>query len=318
MEGDETHDGDEIPMSGEIESPDGLHVPAGFRSGYVALVGAPNVGKSTLMNQILAQKLAIVTPKPQTTRRRTLGILTSKDYQVVLLDTPGMMEPKYGLHEAMLREAIESLRDADVILYMVEGEANPHVIPEVASAQAKKVLVLNKVDRVSDKRKLLPLLAGYGEMSIFDAIVPLSALTGEGLPDLLEEMVRLLPEGPPFYPPDQIAEQSERFFVAEIVREKVFELYEQEVPYSTEVIVHEFHERAGAKDFIEAWIYVETQSQKKIVIGKGGSAVRTLGEAARQAVEEFLDREVFLSLRVRLLPKWRKREDALRKLGYKT
>ncbi len=301
---------------GDDESVVPQHTP-GFRAGYVALIGRPNVGKSTLMNRFLKERLAIVTAKPQTTRRKTLGILNSSEYQIVLLDTPGIMEPRYDLHEAMVREATDALNQADIVVFLADASAPAEVLPAVAASTAPRILALNKVDRIGDKGALLPLLGEYGALADFQAIVPISALSGEGVDKLLSELVSRLPEAPPFYPPDQIAEQPERFFVAEIVRERIFELYDQEIPYSTEVIVDTFQERKKAKDFIEAVVYVESDSQKAILIGKGGRAIRVLGEDAREAVESFLGREVFLSLRVKRMPKWRKKAGALKKLGYR-
>jgi GTP-binding protein Era len=293
--------------------------PAGRieRAGYVALAGEPNVGKSTLMNRFLEQRIAIVTAKPQTTRRRTLGVLTRDRYQMVLLDTPGLMDARYDLHRAMLREATDALRDADVVTLLVEPDTRSEVPAPIAAAPGKKVLAVNKIDTIASRDQLLPVLTRYAEMRIFDELVPISALTGEGVDELLGTLAALLPSGDAFYPPEQIADQPERFFVAEIIRERLFELYEREVPYSSEVVIAEFKERSGAKDFIEAWIYVETESQKKIVVGKKGRAIRALGEEARQAVESFLERPVYLSLRVRVLPRWRRREGALRRLGYR-
>ncbi|MEZ4650319.1 MAG: GTPase Era [Candidatus Eisenbacteria bacterium] len=291
--------------------------PEGFRSGYVAFVGRPNVGKSTLMNCFLEQRIAIVTPKPQTTRRKTLGILNTDAYQVVMLDTPGIMEPKYALHEAMIDEAMSAFEDADVIVYLAEATRAPEILPALEKTQKPRLLALNKVDRVPQKNELLPVLEGYSETGLFDEILPICALSGDGVADLLQAILSRLPEAPPLYPREQVSEQPERFFVAEIVRERIFRRYEQEVPYSTEVLVTRFDERGTHKDFIEATIFVEADSQKAIVIGKRGLAIKELGEDARDAIEAFLGREVFLSLRVKTMPKWRKKAAALRKLGYK-
>ena len=291
--------------------------PPGFRTGYVALVGRPNVGKSTLMNRFLDERIAIVTAKPQTTRRKTLGILNTDHYQVVLLDTPGIMEPKYALHKAMLHEAMSALDDADVVVFLVDASRPTEILPSIVKIRAPRLLALNKVDRVTKKSELIPILDGYGQSGLFDEIFPISALRGDGVDGLLEGILARIPEGPPFYPPEQISEQPERFFVAELVREWIFRLYEQEVPYSTEVIVTQFDERPRGKDFVEATIFVETDSQKAILIGKKGLAIKELGEAARAAIEEFLGRAVFLSLKVKTMPKWRKKADSLRKLGYK-
>jgi GTP-binding protein Era len=291
-------------------------VPPGFRCGFVAIVGEPNVGKSTLTNRLLRERLSIVTDKPQTTRRKTLGILNAEGYQAVLLDTPGLMAPRYELHQAMLREAREALVDADVILFLVEPDSRVDVPAAVRESGGRRLLVLNKVDLVTRKDDLLPILTAWNDTGFFEELVPISALEGHGTGALLDLIVPRLPEGPPFYPPDELAVQPERFFVGEIIRERIFERFEMEIPYATEVTVEEFHERPGAKDYIEAWIHVEQESQKAILIGADGAAIRGLGEEARGMIEEFLGRPVYLSLRVRVTPKWRKRPDALRRFGY--
>lgn len=292
-------------------------VPPGFRCGFVAIVGEPNVGKSTLTNRLLRERLSIVTDKPQTTRRKTLGILNAEGYQAVLLDTPGLMAPRYELHQAMLREAREALVDADVILFLVEPDTRVEVPAAVRESGGRRFLVLNKVDLVTRKDDLLPILTAWNDTGFFEELVPISALEGHGTTALLDLIVPLLPLGPPFYPVDELATQPERFFVGEIIRERIFERFEKEIPYATEVTVEEFHERPGAKDYIEAWIHVEQQSQKAILIGADGAAIRGLGEEARGMIEEFLGRPVYLSLRVRVTPKWRKRPDALRRFGYR-
>ena len=270
------------------------------------------------MNRFLEQRLAIVTPKPQTTRRRTLGILSDDEFQMVLLDTPGLMDPSYRLHHAMLREAEEALKDADLIVYLTDPSHKPMVIDAVEKARAPKVLAINKTDRLRRKEELLPLLTAYHQLGIFEELVPISALHGDCVDELGGVLRERLPEGPPLYPPDQIAEQSERFFVAELVRERLFALFEKEVPYSTEVEIQEFKERSTGKDYIEALVFVESESQKRILIGKHGQAIKALGEEARIAIEEFLGREVFLELRVRVLEKWRTKDAALRRFGYRT
>jgi GTPase len=291
-------------------------VPPGFRCGFVAIVGEPNVGKSTLTNRLLRERLSIVTAKPQTTRRKTLGILNGDGYQAVLLDTPGLMAPRYELHEAMLREAREALVDADVILFLVEPETHVDVPAAVREAGGRRLLVLNKVDLVTRKDDLLPILTAWNDTGLFEELVPISALEGHGTVALLDLVLPRLPVAPPFYPLDELAAQPERFFVGEIIRERIFERFEMEIPYATEVTVEEFHERPGAKDYIEAWVHVEHESQKAILIGADGAAIRGLGEEARGMIEEFLGRPVYLSLRVRVTPKWRKRADALRRFGY--
>jgi GTP-binding protein Era len=301
-------------MTSSGDPPAGAADP--FRCGYVALVGAPNVGKSTLMNRLLEERLAIVTAKPQTTRRRTLGILNLPQVQAVLLDTPGLLEPGYDLQQAMLREALSAVEDSDVLLFLVEPESPVRVPDPVRERSVPRILALNKVDRVAAKETLIPQLSAWSETGLFEALIPISALAGDGVAELLAEVTARLPLGPPLYPPDQLAAQPERFFVAEIVRERIFERFQKEVPYAAEVAIEEFRERPGARDYIEALIHVEHESQKAILIGRGGAAIKGLGEEAREHVERFLGRPVFLSLRVKVSPKWRRRADALRRFGY--
>lgn len=293
----------------------------GFRSGYVALAGAPNAGKSTLMNRLVRCRLAIVSPKPQTTRRRTLGILTGESYQAILLDTPGIVDPRYPLQEAMMRTVGQVLADADVVCFLCDAQqTRPErlQIPErVAAFGGPRVAALNKIDLVRPRDLLLPLLDALGAAGLFDEIVPISALEGEGVDTLLDLLVRRLPEGPPFYPADQLTEQPERFFVSELIREQVYTRFAQEIPYAVEVEVTDFRERPGGKEFIEAVLYVEQESQKGILVGRGGHAIRGIGAAAREAIEQFLGRPVYLELRVKELPRWRRDRRALRRLGYR-
>lgn len=288
-----------------------------YRSGYVVICGYPNAGKSTLMNQILDFKLAIVTAKPQTTRRRTLGILTRPDAQVIFLDTPGILEPSYDLQAAMMKQVEQGLADADLVLYLADATA-PRMAPGVAEVSAKKpvLVVLNKADRLGTPDDALPIIESLGGQGRFAGFRSASALTGAGVPELIEQVVSLLPPGPQFYPEDQLTEHPERFFVAELIREAIFTRYREEVPYSTEVGIEEFRESPGRKDLIRATIFVESESQKGIVIGKGGAAIKRLGQAARAAIEGFLGRPVFLELRVKVLPKWRRDERALKRFGY--
>lgn len=303
-------------MSESPEPPAGA-AEAGFRSGYVAICGYPNVGKSTLMNAILGQRLAIVTDKPQTTRRKTLGILTTEEFQMVFVDTPGILEPRYDLQESMMRQVDESLRDADVVLYLIDVRA-PAVAPGIAIAATRKpvIAVLNKADLLARAEDSLPVIERLrGDAGFADFFV-ISAKQDRGTRALLERVVELLPLGPPFYPPDQVTEHPERFFVGELIREAVFEQFREEVPYSTEVEITSFREVSGRKDVIEAVVHVETESQKGILIGKGGAAIRELGERARHAIEAFLGRPVFLALTVRVLPNWRRDQRALRRFGY--
>jgi GTP-binding protein Era len=294
------------------------------KSGYVAIVGLPNSGKSTLLNAILGQKLAITNVKPQTTRKRILGILTEKDYQVIFLDTPGIIEPSYLLQEKMMGEVEQSFNDADIILLLIDVADDPqghkslnHEFVKMSMSRRNKntMLVLNKADLIKQE-DATKLLNYFEELKLFNSIVLVSALHCFNIDKLVETVVENLPEGPNYYPDYVIADENERFFVSEIIREKLLELYQEEIPYSCEVMITEFKERKNAKDFISAEIVVERESQRKIVIGKDGNAIKMLGKIAREAVEEFLQGEVFLELRVKVRSKWRSDENWLKKFGY--
>jgi len=280
---------------------------APFRSGYVAICGYPNAGKSTLMNQILDFKLAIVTPKPQTTRRRTLGILTR----------PGAQMIGYSLQAAMMKQVEQAIADADLILYLVDVKS-PRMAPGVAAVSSQKpvLVVLNKADLLRRREDALPQIETLREQGSFAGFRAVSALTGAGVSELIADIETRLTPGPQFYPEDQLTEHPERFFVAELIREAIFGLYRDEVPYSTEVGIEEFREAPDRKDLIRATIFVESDSQKGIVIGKGGAAIKRLGQTAREAIEGFLERPVFLDLRVKVLAKWRRDEQALKRFGF--
>ncbi|MEO0069076.1 MAG: GTPase Era [candidate division WOR-3 bacterium] len=284
-----------------------------FRSGYVAIIGRPNAGKSTLLNRLLGHRLAIVTPKPQTTRHRILGILNGPNYQALLLDTPGILDPKYTLQELMKQEVEKALQDADVILLLLDA-TEPVYEDLKLLAQRKGVVAINKIDAIP-KKNLLPIAEACAQKG-YDKIFMISALTGNGVEDLQKGIIDLLPESPPFYPLDQIAERSERFFVAELIREAVFNRYGAEVPYSTTVEIEEFKERPGRKDYIRAVIYVERESQKAILIGEEGKALKKVGEIARESIEQFLGRPVYLELWVKVARGWRKNEPFIRRTVY--
>jgi GTPase len=284
-----------------------------FHSGYVAIVGLPNVGKSTLLNRLTGAHLAAVAPRPQTTRHRILGILNGPGFQVVFLDTPGLLDPKYALQQQMKREIDLALKDADLVMLVLDatrpGEETDSLVRRLTG---RKVLaVLNKVDLVSDKKNLLPAVdrlvaAGFPDVSM------VSALKGDGADDLKAAIVARLPEGQPFYPPDAVADRPEKFFAAEFIREAVFNLYGEEIPYSTAVVVEEFKERPDRKDYILATIYVERESQKAIMIGSGGKALKRVGSRARREIEAFTGRPVYLELRVKVAEAWRKDERFIR------
>ncbi len=292
-----------------------------FKSGYVAIVGKPNVGKSTLINDFLGCKLSIVTPKPQTTRKKIMGVLTKGDCQIVFYDTPGIMEPKYELQKYMVKEAYDAIEDADVILIMAEpfeppAEKDKDFFEKLSHLNIPVILAINKIDLV-EKDSLIPILSAYSEQFKFAEIVPISALKGTNL-DLIQTLiVKYLPEGEPFYPEDYITDYNERFLASEIIREKVFEFYGEEIPYSTTVDIEEFKERGKDKDFIKAIIYVERKSQKGIIIGESGKAIKRVGVIAREEIEKQIGRKIYLELWVKVMEKWRKDKGKLRRLGYK-
>ena len=288
-----------------------------FRSGYVAIAGYPNAGKSTLLNTVLDQKLGIVTPKPQTTRRRTLGVRTTDSSQMIFVDTPGIIEPRYDLQKAMMQQVEESVADADLILYLVDL-TKPRMSPGIVALSARKlvIVILNKADLLPRQEEVLPIIDGLKEEGRWEDFFTISALKGKGIEQLLDRIEALLPRGPHFFPPDQLTEHSERFFVTELIREAIFELFRDEVPYGTEAEITTFRERAGEKDLIEATVFVETESQKGILIGKGGQAIKKLGQRARHSIEAFLERPVYLGLKVKVMPNWRKDGRALKRFGY--
>ena len=283
------------------------------RAGIVTVAGKPNAGKSTLLNRLVGEKLAIVSPKPQSTRARVVGIRTEGDIQMVLLDTPGLLQPAYALQTAMRALAIQALHDADAILYVADADLGvPPALAEAAdldSAPAAPVItLLNKVDRLSpDARRLLAEQAP-------DAL-QISAVTGENLDGLLQQVATLLPESPFLYPADEISTQPVRFFVAELVRETALEQLEEEVPYSVACEVEEYREDR-TPIYIRAVIYVERESQKRILIGAKGTRIREIGRVAREKIEQFVGSTVYLDLWIKVLPNWRRKPRDLRRFGF--
>ncbi len=294
-----------------------IEYPEGHRSGYVALIGKPNVGKSTLMNALVGQKLSIVTNKPQTTRQRVLGILSGDGYQVIFLDTPGVIEPRYLLHEAMMNSVRESVTESDLLLFMADAtldRADELSLDVIGNRRA--ILVINKMDLIR-REDALPLVETYGKLREFEEVVPISAAKGYNVDLLRNLIIERLPDGPPFYPPDMISEHPERFFIAEIIREKIFEQFRQEIPYSTEVMISNYSENEDGKDLIDAEIVVERESQKGIVIGRRGEALKRIGTQARRDIEELTGRPAFLRLFVKVRDDWRNRDTFLRSFGYR-
>jgi GTP-binding protein Era len=293
----------------------------GFRSGYVAIIGRPNVGKSTLLNSVLGEKISIVTPRPQTTRKRIIGIRTTADSQIVFIDTPGIHKPHHALGEYMVREAKEALKDVDLVFLMVEprqpGIADRFIIDLLRkTAKSRPVMLLiNKVDMVK-KAELLPVIDEYQKLFPFEEIFPLSALNPDDVNLLLGGIAERLPVGPKYYPDDVLTDQYERFVVAEIIREKAMTATEEEVPHSVAVEIVQWTEREDGMLFLDANIYVEREGQKGIIIGKGGTKLKEIGSAARVDIEKFLGRKIFMKLWVKVKEDWRSDKRVLRELGF--
>jgi GTP-binding protein Era len=284
------------------------------RAGIVTVVGKPNVGKSTLLNRIVGQKLSITSPKPQSTRDRVVGIYSADDSQMVILDTPGLLNPGYLLQEAMRSTALRALDEADVIVYLADAtEGNPPPLVEAAQLKSQPkapvITVLNKSDAIPASR-----LAEIATVAGAD-VVSVSALTGDGIPDLMARIAQKLPESPFLYPEDDISTQPVRFFVAEMVRETVLEQLHDEVPYAVAVQVEEFREGSSPL-YIRAVIYVERDSQKAIIIGSKGAQIKSIGEVARKKIELFVGSKVYLDLWVKVLANWRKNPGSLSRFGY--
>lgn len=291
-----------------------------FKSGYVSLTGRPNVGKSTLLNTILGEKVAIVTPKPQTTRNRIIGIKTLPNAQIVFIDTPGIHKPRHRLGEVMMKEAWESVKAVDLILFMVKPEvpiSGDRRIIEILRGLNKPIfLVINKIDTIK-KPQLLPVIDAYTKLYHFKEIMPVSALTGDGIEQLLKAIVDYLPYGLKYYPDDLFTDQMERFMVSEIIREKIIEQTGDEIPYSVAVDVTDWKEREDGIIFIRANIYVERDGQKGIIIGKGGARLKAIGTRARVEIESLLGLKVFLEMWVKVKKDWRSNERILKDLGFK-
>ncbi|MBN1681718.1 MAG: GTPase Era [Anaerolineae bacterium] len=304
--------------------PDEQELPAGHKSGFVAVIGRPNVGKSTIMNAILGEKIAIVSPKPQTTRLRQLGILTRDDAQVIFVDTPGIHDPRTTLGEFMVHVAVEALRDADVILFVTDvsqpptpGDRRITGLIQEAEDVTPVLLALNKTDLLSDIEQLDANSHAYQELVPSATPFHTIAKTSTGVDALLNNLIERLPEGPRYYPKDQLSDTAVRDIVAEMVREKVLFNLEQEVPHGVATEVNEFKERNANMTYISATIYVERDSHKGIIIGKNGRMLKTISQQAREEIEHFIGTRVYLELWVKVLKNWRHDEHALRRLGYR-
>jgi len=290
----------------------------GTRAGDIALVGRPNVGKSTLLNAFIGERLSIVTPRAQTTRERVLGIYTDERAQLIFVDTPGLLDPSYLLQRSMLAAALAAVRDADLVLLLLDAtrpEERPaaEALAQLAARGDSLLVAVNKVDAAGPEA--VAALAGWARAALGREAWRLSAATGEGVEPLRAALVAALPESAFLYPADEIAAQPVRFFAAELVRETIFERYEEEIPYATVVRIEEFRE-ASDPVYIRATIYVERDSQKGILLGRGGAALKALGAASREKIESFIGARVFLDLWVKVLPGWRRKKGSLEYLGY--
>ena len=291
------------------------------RSGVVAITGRTNVGKSTLLNRILGQKLSIVSPKAQTTRQRVLGILTRPEFQIVFVDTPGVIQPDNMLQEHMIQASFKAVSGADLSVLIVEATLEGHpddrlLVERLSMFKGPRILAINKIDLVP-KKNLLPQIKEYNQSGLFEVIIPVSALLGDGVNALVGEIVNHLPEGPALYSEDQIAVQPMRFFASELIRETLYELLHEELPYATAVKIDEYKERPGQKTYIRALIYAERESQKGIIIGRRGEMLKRIGESARAKIEELVGEQIYLDLWVKVKEKWSKNESFLNMVGYK-
>jgi len=288
-----------------------------MKSGFVNIFGKPNAGKSTLLNALMGEKMAIVSPKVQTTRHRIKGILNDKNYQVIFSDTPGIIEPKYKLHEKMMQAVKSSLEDADVALLIVDIKDDLEQADQIFSSlslKAPAIVVLNKTDLVA-KERIEKAVSFFSDKKYCKKVVQISALKNKGVRELLDTIIEMLPEGEPFYTDDNLSDLPMKFFVSELIREKIFYLYQDEIPYHATVLVQEFKEKTTLTK-ITADIILQRETQKGIVLGEGGKMIKQLGTLARKDIEEFIGRKVFLELFVKVRPKWRDNEIHLREYGY--
>ena len=288
-----------------------------MKSGFVSIFGRPNAGKSTLLNSLMGEKLAIVSPKVQTTRHRIKGILTGDDYQVVISDTPGIINPKYKLHEKMMMAVKSALEDADLVLLMADIKDNQEELDEIFTALSLKVpafLLINKTDTVSPEQ-VEKTRQFYEGKAYAKKIFTISALMGSQVPELMEAIKNEMPEGEPFYEGEELSDLPTKFFVAEMIREKIFQIYKEEIPYHTTVVVKEFKEKSTLVK-ITAEIVVQRDTQKGILLGEKGKMIKQLGTESRKEIEKFLDQKVFLELFVKVRPKWRDNDLMLREYGY--
>jgi GTPase len=293
----------------------------GFKSGFISIIGRPNVGKSTFLNRVIGQKIAIMSDKPQTTRNKVQGVLTESDAQLIFIDTPGIHKPKHKLGDFMMKVAQNTLKEVDLVLFMVNaeegfGRGEEFIIEKFQAIKTPVFLIINKIDKIHPD-ELLPIIETYKEKYPFKEIVPISALEGNNVERLLEQIKAYLPEGPQFYPADQVTDHPERFIISELIREKALHLTREEIPHSLAVVIDKI-ERQGNKDIIHvmATVIVERDSQKGIIIGKKGGMLKEIGQRARADIENLLGSKVFLELWVKVQKDWRNKMSQLRDFGF--
>jgi len=291
-----------------------------YKSGFVSVIGKPNVGKSTLLNALAGEKIAIMSNKPQTTRNTIKAVITNNECQLVLIDTPGIHKPRTKLGEFMVNIASETIKEVDLILFLAEAASQPEsldisIVEQLKQVKAPVFLILNKVDLV-DKEKLFSIIGKYGEMMDFKAVIPISALKQDGLEIIMKEALKYIPDGEKFFPDDTLTDQPEKVIAAEMIREKVLLNLDDEVPHGVGVEVTSFKERKDGLINIQATIYCEKNSHKGIIIGKQGAMLKKIGSAARFEIERLLDTQVFLELWVKVKPDWRNSDNMLKNLGY--
>lgn len=292
-----------------------------FKSGFIAIIGRPNVGKSTFLNRVIGQKIAIMSDKPQTTRNKIQGVLTTDDAQIVFIDTPGIHKPKHRLGDFMMRIAENTLNEVDAIIFMINakegyGKGDQYILDKLQSVSSPVFLIINKIDLIHPN-EILPLIEQYSKKGNFEEIIPISALEGNNVDHLLDVIKKHIPEGPQYYPSDQVTDHPERFIITELIREKVLELTREEVPHSIAVVMENLEQRENNTIFIQAMIITERSTQKGILIGKQGSMLKNIGKNARKDLEALLGSKVYLELWVKVKKDWRNKQSQLNEFGFK-
>ncbi|RDW21771.1 GTPase Era [Oceanobacillus chungangensis] len=292
-----------------------------FKSGFIAIIGRPNVGKSTFLNRVIGQKIAIMSDKPQTTRNKIQGVLTTDDSQIVFIDTPGIHKPKHRLGDFMMRIAENTLNEVDAIIFMINakegyGKGDQYILDKLQSVSSPVFLIINKIDLIHPN-EILPLIEQYSNKGNFEEVIPISALEGNNVDHLLDVVKNHIPEGPQYYPSDQVTDHPERFIITELIREKVLELTREEVPHSIAVVMENLEQRDNNTIFIQAMIITERSTQKGILIGKQGSMLKNIGKNARKDIEALLGSKVYLELWVKVKKDWRNKQSQLNEFGFK-